>query len=101
MGNPTIIAERRNRRGRIGVSHSGLSLVGAMSISAPREDWCMKDRTTPATMNSGRTIRTPADTARMGFSTRRSSAAPHSPWSILAFSPSSTDGLISTLRTMR
>ncbi len=61
----------------------------------------MKESTTPATMNSGRTIRTPAYSVRTGFSIRRSRAAPHSPWSIRAFSPSSTDGLISTLRTMR
>ena len=81
IGKPTMIADSRNSTGRIGVFHSGLSFVGAISISVPSEDWCMKDSTTPATMNSGRTIPTPACSARIGFSTRRSNAAPHSPWS--------------------
>ena len=72
----------------MGVCQSGLILVDAMSISEPSEDWCMNESTTPATMNTGRATRTPADNDRIGFSTRRSSAAPHSSSSSLAFSPS-------------
>ncbi len=94
-------AEKRNSSGSTLVSQSGLILVGAMSISVPSDDWCMQDSTTPATMNSGRTTRTASYRPISGRSTRRSSAAPHSLWSMRPFSPSRTDGLISTASTMR
>jgi hypothetical protein len=53
-----MMADMRKRRGRMLVFHRALVLVGEMSMSVPREDWCMKERTTPAQMKMGRTIRT-------------------------------------------
>jgi len=87
--------------GKTLVSHSGLNLVGEMSMSVPSDDWCMKDSTTPVTIKNGSAIRTQRYRVRMGFSTRRSTAAPHSFPSMRALSPSRIDGLISTHRTIR
>ena len=83
------------------MSQSGLIFVGAISMSVPSDDWCMHESTTPATMKSGSAIRTAAYSAVSGRSTLLSSAAPHSPWSMRALSPSRIDGLISTVSTMR
>ena len=51
-------------------------LGAAISISVPSDDWCMHDRTTPATMKIGSTIFTDEWSAWIGFSSRCSSPAP-------------------------
>ena len=52
IGYPTATAEVRNKRGKIGVYHSGCSFVGATSISDPKLDWCIQDKTTPRIINT-------------------------------------------------
>ena len=56
MGYPAAKAERRNKSGRIGVYHRGWILDGAMSIKAPRLDWCKQERTIPAMINRNMTF---------------------------------------------
>jgi len=48
IGNPTEIADSRNRNGRIGVCHSGCIFGPAITISVPSDDWCSVESTTPA-----------------------------------------------------
>ena len=39
----------RKRSGRKPVNQSGCSLVGAISMSEPSDDWCMVGKTSPST----------------------------------------------------
>ena len=44
---PAAMEETKKSTGRNDEYHSGCSLLGAMRNSAPSEDWCMVESTTP------------------------------------------------------
>jgi len=101
MGRPTMRAESRKSSGRMGVHHSGLSLEGAISMSAPSEDWCMQESTTPATTKTGSARRTTRCSARAGLTNGLRKRASQPRASPRAISPSSSAGAISTVNTKR
>ena len=53
MDRPTAKADSRNSRGRTGVCHRGWSLLGAMAIRVPSDDWWAQDSTTPGDDEEG------------------------------------------------
>jgi len=71
IGNPTEIADSRNRNGRIGVCHSGCIFGPAITISVPSDDWCSVESTTPAMMKTNITLESPRSSPRRAWSTSR------------------------------